>query len=206
MNLSRITTIANRAAKAARCRAFTISELTVTLAICVLVSAAVAGSQLFGARMTQLTQTKVHTSTKATQLMRLLGADIGDSRKVRIGTGSASSFVPASSGTVQQGNALQLYPTDDPNLFIRYFYNAADNSLQRMDDDGSLTPLAAGVTNSMVFTLEDFSGAILNDRQRNAVVGIDLRFNRLENPDVSVGPQHYYKSYRFRTRIAQPML
>lgn len=206
MNFSRTSAVATRAAKSARCLAFTITELTVTLAICVLVSAAVAGSQLFGARMTQLTQTKVHTSTKATQLIRLLGADIRDSRKVRIGTGSSSSFIPAPSGAPQHGNALQVYPTDDPSSFIRYFYNAADKSLQRMDDDGSLTPMAAGVTNSMVFTLEDFSGAILNDRQRNAVIGVDLRFNRLENPDASVGAQHYYKSYRFRTRIAQPML
>lgn len=206
MNFSRTSAVATRAARSARCSAFTITELTVTLAICVLVSAAVAGSQLFGARMTQLTQTKVHTSTKATQLIRLLGADIRASRKLRIGAGSASSFVPTSSGTLQQGNALQVYPTDDPSLFIRYFYNAADKSLQRMDDDGSLTSVATGVTNSTVFTLEDFSGAILNDRQRNAVVGVDLRFNRLENPDASVGAQHYYKSYRFRTRIAQPML
>jgi len=186
--------------------AFTIPELTVTLAICVIVSAAVAGGQLFGARMTELTQTKVHTSDRARQLMRLLGSDIRNSQKVRIGTGSVSLFVPAPSATPQRGNALQIYPTANTNVYVRYFYNSSDKTLQRMDDDGTLTPVASGVTNSLVFTLEDYAGTVLNDRQRNAVVGLDLRFNRLENPNAPVGASFYYKSYRFRTRIAQPML
>jgi hypothetical protein len=206
MNIDRSTMIQRSASEMARCRGFSVTELTVTIAVCVLVSAAVAGSQLFGARMTELTQTKVHTSDKVTQLMRLLGSDIRGSRKVRVGTGSPTSFVVAPSSTPQQGNALQVYPTDDLNVFVRYFHNPSDNTVQRMDDDGSLIQVAFGVTNTAVFTLEDFGGAILSDRQRNAVVGLDLRFNRLENPDVPVGPYDYYKSYRFRTRIAQPML
>jgi hypothetical protein len=156
--------------------------------------------------MTELTQTKVHTSDRARQLIRLLGSDIRNSQKVRIGTGSVSLFVAAPNNAPQQGNALQVYPTDDTNVFIRYFQSPSDKTLQRMDDDGSLTALASGVTNSLVFTLEDFAGAVLNDRQRNAVVGLDLRFNRLKNPDAPVGAPYYYKSYRFRTRIAQPML
>src|SRR5688572_19335694 len=195
-----------RAGMPARRHAFTIPELTVTLAVCVIVSAAVAGGQLFGARMTELTQTKVHTSDRARQLIRLLGSDIRNSQKVRIGTGSVSLFAPAPNNSPQQGNALQIYPTDNTNVFVRYFYSPSDNTLQRMDEDGSLAPLALGVTNSLVFTLEDFAGAVLNDRQRNAVVGLDLRFNRLKNPDAPVGGPYYYKSYRFRTRIAQPML
>jgi len=206
MRIDRTTTPVSRGNSPARFRAFTIPEVTVTLAICVIVSAAIAGGQLFGARMTELTQTKVHTSDRARQLMRLLGSDIRNSKKVRIGTGSSSSFAAAPSTTPQQGNALQLYPTDDTNVFVRYFYRPSDKTLQRMDDDGTLTPLASGVTNSLVFALEDYAGAVLNDRQRNAVVGVDLRFDRLENPDAPVGAPYYYKSYRFRTRIAQPML
>jgi hypothetical protein len=206
MNMDRSMMIRRFASGKGRCRAFSVTELTVTVAVCVLVSAAVAASQLFGARMTELTQTKVHTTDRNTQLMRLLGSDIRASRKIRVGTGSVSSFVVAPSSTPQQGNALQVYPTDDLNVFVRYFHNPSDNTLRRLDEDGSVMPLASGITNSVVFTFEDFGGAILNDRQRNAVVGLDLRFNRLENPDVPVGPQHHYKSYRFRTRIAQPML
>lgn len=206
MRIYRTKTPGRRAEMPARCHAFTIPELTVTLAVCVIVSAAVAGGHLFGARMTELTQTKVHTSDRARQLMRLLGTDVRNSQKLRIGNGSSSFFTAAPSTTPQQGNALQIYPGDDTNVFIRYFYNPSDKTLQRMDDDGTFTPVASGVTNSIVFTLEDFAGAVLNDRQRNAVVGVDLRFHRLENPDAPVGAPHYYKSYRLRTRIAQPML
>jgi type II secretory pathway pseudopilin PulG len=206
MKLARAKFISDTSAARMRQCAFTITELMVTLSLCVLISAAVAASQLFGARMTELTQTKIHTSDRAVQLMRLLGSDIRNSRKLRIGAGSASSFVPIASNTPQYGNALQVYPTEDTNSFVRYFHRTSDNTLQRMDDDGSLATVAFGVTNTIVFRLEDFAGVVLNDRQRNAVVGLDLGFHRLENPDVPVGPQHYYKSYRFRTRIAQPML
>jgi hypothetical protein len=206
MKLARANFDLERSGFVNRRRAFTITELMVTLSVCVLISAAVAASQLFGARMTELTQTKVHTRDRAVQLMRLLGSDVRNCAKLRIGAGSMSSFVPAASSTPQQGNALQVYPTDDTNIFVRYFQRPSDNTVQRMDEDGSLFPVAFGVTNTIVFTLEDFTGAVLNDRQRNAVVGLDLRFQRLENPNVPVGPQQYYKSYRFRTRIAQPML
>jgi hypothetical protein len=178
----------------------------VTMSLCVLISAAVAASHLFGARMTELTQTKINTSDKAVQLMRLLGSDIRNARKVSVGNGSASSFVAVPVNSPQQGNALEVYPTEDLSIFVRYYRNGADNTLTRIDDDGSSTRLAIGVTNATVFTLENYAGAVLTDRQRNSVIGIDLRFNRLENPDVPLGPQHYYKSYRFRTRIAQPML
>ena len=186
--------------------AFTITELMVTMSLCVLISAAVAASHLFGARMTELTQTKINTSDNAVRLMRLLGSDIRNARKVSVGTGSASSFIAAPANSPQQGNALEVYPTEDVNIFVRYYRNSADNTLTRIDDDGSSTRLAIGVTNATVFTLENCAGAVLSDRQRNAVIGIDLSFNRLENPHVPLGPQHYYKSYRFRTRIAQPML
>ena len=186
--------------------AFTITELMVTMSLCVLISAAVAASHLFGARMTELTQTKINTSDNAVQLMRLLGSDIRNAREVSVGTGSSSSFVAVPVNSPQRGNALEVYPTDDPNIFVRYYRNSTDNTLTRIDEDGSATRLAIGVTNATVFTMENCAGAVLNDRQRNSVIGIDLCFNRLENPDVPLGPQHYYKSYRFRTRIAQPRL
>src|SRR4026209_2139942 len=158
MRVYRTTTSSRNSGTRGLRDAFTIPELTVTLAICVIVSPAVAGGQLFGARMTELTQTKVHTSDRARQLMRLLGSDIRNSQKVRIGTGSVSLFVPAASATPQRGNALQIYPTANTNVYVRYFYNSSDKTLQRMDDDGTLTPVASGVTNSLVYTLEDYAG------------------------------------------------
>ena len=52
-------------------RAFSLPELLVTMAVSLLISIAVVGSQLFGIRLTEVTQTKIHSSDKVRQLMRL---------------------------------------------------------------------------------------------------------------------------------------
>jgi prepilin-type N-terminal cleavage/methylation domain-containing protein len=186
--------------------AFTLPEVMVTLAISLLITSAVVVSQLFGAQMTQLTQAKIHTSDRARQLMRLLTADIQRARLIQVGTGSQTSFVPAVTDAAQQGNALQIQPSENPGVFIRYFRSAADSKLKRVQSDGSLADLAGSVSNVVVFTLEGFQGTVLTQAQAKAVIGVDLEFTRLENPDLPVGPGHHYKSYRFHTRIAQPTL
>lgn len=187
-------------------RAFSLPELLVTMAVSLLISIAVVGSQLFGIRLTEVTQTKIHSSDKMRQLMRLFNSDIQTARLIQVGNGSYSSFTEAPAQTPQQGNALQIYPTDDTNVFVRYFCTAGDLTLKRMKSDGSVAQLAGGISNAVAFSLENFSGNVLTERQYNAVIGIDLRFSRLENPDLPVGPQHHYKSYNFKTRVAQPML
>src|SRR5687767_8777108 len=186
--------------------AFTLTEVMVTLAISLLITIAVIGTQLFGAQMTRLTQAKIHSSDRARQLMRLLSADIQSGRLIQIGAGSQTSFVPAAPETPQQGNAVQIYPTQDPNIFIRYFRSASDSKFKRMKNDGSVAELAAGVSNTLVFTLENYQRTVLTQPQAKAVIGVNLQFSRLENPDLPVGPAHHYKSYRFETRFAQPAL
>ena len=188
------------------CAAFTLPEVLITMTICVLISIAVIASQVFGARLTQFTQAKVNTSDNARSLMRLLSSDIQSARLIRVGQGNASSFTEAAIDAPQQGNAIEVYPTSDPTPLVRYFRNASDSKLKRLNSDGSVSDLASYITNAIVFTAEDFRGNMLTTHQHNAVIAIDLQFNRLKNPDLPVGPGEHYKWYRFQTRIAQPML
>lgn len=186
--------------------AFTLPEVLVTLAVSVLISVAVVASQLYGIRMTELTQTRIHSNDKARQWIRLLSSDINSSQVVRIGTGSATSFTEASNNSPQEGNALQLHPSGNPHVYIRYFRSTDDSKLKRMAIDGSIADIASGISNPLVFSMEDVRGNVLTDRQNNSVIAIDLQFSHLENPDLPVGPEHHYKSYRFRTRIAHPKI
>ncbi|HTL16418.1 MAG TPA: hypothetical protein VL793_04230 [Patescibacteria group bacterium] len=176
------------------------------MTICILISIAVIASQIFGARLTQFTQAKVNTSDNARSLTRLLSSDIQSARLIRIGQGNASSFTEASIDTPQQGNAIEIYPTANPTPVVRYFYNTSDLRLKRLNPNGSVSDVASYITNAIVFTAEDFRGNVLTTRQHSAVISIDLRFNRLKNPDLLLGPGEHYKWYRFQTRIAQPML
>lgn len=187
-------------------KAFTLPEVLLTMTICVLITIAVVISQLFGARLTQFTQAKVNTSDNARSLMRLLNSDIQSARLIRVGDGSVSSFTEALIDTPQLGNALEIYPTTSSNVFLRYFRNAADSKLKRLGTNGVVADLAGNITNATVFSVEDFRGNVVTTRQHNAVIGIDLQFNRLTNPNLPLGPAQHYKSYRFQTRIAPPML
>jgi type II secretory pathway pseudopilin PulG len=187
-------------------RGFTLPEVLLTMTICVLITIAVVTSQMFGARLTQFTQAKVNTSDNARSLMRLLNSDIQSARLVRVGQGNSSSFTEALIDTPQQGNALEIYPTTSSNVFLRYFRNASDSKLKRLATNGVVADLASNITNLSVFSAEDFRGNVVTTRQHNAVIGIDLQFNRLTNPNLPLGPGQHYKSYRFQTRIAPPML
>jgi hypothetical protein len=186
--------------------AFTLTEVMVTLAISLLISIAVIGTQLFGAQMTRLTQAKIHTSDRARQLIGLLTADVQAARVVVVGDGTQTSFLPAAADVAQQGNALQIYPSENPAVFTRYFRSAADAKLKRLKSDGSVAELAGSVSNAVIFRLENFQGDVLTQPQARAVIGVDLQFSQLENPNLPVGPTHHYKSYRLKTRIAQPSL
>ena len=188
------------------CAAFTLPEVLITTTICVLISIAVIATQIFGARLTQFTQAKVNTSDNARSLMRLLSSDIQSARLIRIGQGNATAFTEAAIDAPQQGNAIEICPTSNPTPFVRYFRNTSDSKLKRLNPDGSVSDLANYVTNAIVFTAEDFRGNMLTTHQHNAVIAIDLQFNRLKNPDLPIGPGEHYKWYRFQTRIAQPML
>jgi type II secretory pathway component PulJ len=186
----------------ANARGFTIAELMITLTLTALISGGMLATQLYGMRMTELTQTKVHTSDRARQLIRLLTADIQRAQQVMVGNGTASSFTEAAIDTPQQGNALQLYPEANTNVFVRYFWNSTDKALKRVTNTGQLDMVAEAIQNSGIFTAENFAGTILTNRQQNAVIGVDCNFMKLKNPDKPVGPTEYYKSYRLRTRVA----
>jgi type II secretory pathway pseudopilin PulG len=186
--------------------AFTLPEVLVTMTVCVLITIAVVTSQVFGARLTQFTQAKVNTSDNARGLMRLLRSDIQSARLIRVGQGNASTFTEAAIDTPQQGNALEIYPTTSSSVFVRYFRNAVDSKLNRLGTNGVLADLASNITNANIFSAEDFRGNVVTSCQHNAVIGIDLQFTCLKNPNLPLGPGQHYKSYRFQTRIAPPML
>ncbi len=186
--------------------AFTIAELLVTSALGLLVSAMLLAALLFGNRMWKITQTKIHTTDKSRQIIRLVSADVHAAKILRIGSGSFSSFTEAAADAPQEGNSLQIYPSTNPNYFVRY-YRDTDNKLKYMTN-GSAAPvvIAKAVSNSIVFRMEDFAGSVVTAKQNNCVIGLTLDFSEIEEPQSPVGPGNYYQSFRIATKIAQRTL
>lgn len=189
-------------------KGFTIPELIVVSALVLLVGAMLIAAQLFGRRMWEITQTKIYTSDKSRQIVRLLTTDVHAAKNLRVGNGNFTSFTEAPLDSLQQGNSLQIYPAaGNTNYFIRYYRDSADKKLKSMTN-GALQPnvIATAVSNTLVFKMEDFSGNVLTNKQNNCVIGVDLNFYEIENPYAVVGANSYYKSYQVRTKIAQRTL
>jgi len=76
----------------------------------------------------------------------------------------------------QVGPALQIHPSTDTNLFIRYYWSAEDERLHRTTEARGVEVVAQGVTNEIVFRSEDFSGRVLTNNQNTSVIRIHLAF------------------------------
>lgn len=188
-------------------RAFTIAEVMVTMAIILMVMAAVLSCHLFGMRMFELTKAKLGASDDARKAISLMVAEIRAAKRVRVGNGSLAGFNEVALNTQQKGSAIQIYPSTNTNSFVRYFWDAADRKLKRATNGASqASTIASSISNATVFTSEDFSGSILTNNENNRVIGLTLQFYQLQYPTVSIGPGNYYDYYQLRTKITRRAL
>jgi prepilin-type N-terminal cleavage/methylation domain-containing protein len=186
---------------------FTLPEIMVSMTIIMLVMAAVLGSHLFGMRMFELTKAKLGASDDARKAIGLLIAEIRSAKVVRIGQGNQSTFVETPPNSLQSGSAIQVYPSTNTNVFVRYFWSGSDRTLRRATNGAAQPSLvASAISNATVFTSEDSSGRILTNNENNRVIGLALQFYQLQYPAVSIGPGNYYDYYQLRTKITRRAL
>jgi Tfp pilus assembly protein PilW len=188
-------------------KAFTITEIMVTMAILFLFITGILYAHLFGIRMFEITRAKLGASDDARRAISLLVSEIRTAKSIKIGNGSLSSFAEVPINTAQIGNAIQIYTTTNTNAFIRYFWDSADNKLKRTAD-GSTTAnvIAHYITNNTVFTSEDFAGNVITDNQNNRVIGLSLQFYQIQYPAYTIGPGNYYDFYQLRAKVTRRAL
>ncbi len=191
-----------------RFRAFTLPEVMVAMAVFMLMIAGVLTVHIFGLKLNMLVRAKLGASDEARRAISAMIGEIRAGGVVRIGTGNVSSFTEIPAGTAQQGNAIQIFPVKGAtNNFIRYFWDTADNRLKRSVNGGTgVMVVANAITNSMVFTSEDFTGTVLTGNLNNRVIGMRLQFYQLEYPTVPIGPGAFYDFYQLKTKITRRAL
>lgn len=184
--------------------AFTFTEMMVSLAILLVVSTGIISSHYFGLRMYEITRTRLGVSDATRNGFNQLTEEIRNAKAIQIGQGTLTTFTESGMNTLQQGNAVQIYPSTDKAIFIRYFRDAKDQNIKRVTDNfADISVLAQSVSNAVVFTCEDFSGNVLTNRQSSFAVGIRFQFGALPDTQVPVGPGNYYDSYQWQTRITR---
>jgi len=187
---------------------FTLTEMMVTTAIFGMVVVGILGLHIFGLKLNRMVDVKLQATEDSRRALGRLVTDIHSAGIVKVGTGSASTFTEAGFNTAQQGNALQIYPVKT-NLtrYVRYYVDTSNNQLMRLDSASGTPAFVSGwVTNTQIFSSEDFSGNVLSNNLNNRVIGIDMEFYRLDNPMIQFGHGSYYDYYRLQTRVTRRAL
>ena len=133
--------------------------------------------------------------------------------KVYIGSANLTNFTFAGTNSIQNGNAILIYPTTNLSSYVVYFYdtntaNSTFSKLLRTTNNSTWDlVIAHSITNTVpIFTSEDSNGNILTNSLNNRVIGMTLQFYQIEYPIVKIGPGYYYDFYQLRTKITRRTL
>ena len=182
--------------------AFTLVEVLTAMAIFGLALAGLLSAHLMGLKMHNITATKLGATLNARAALNSVRNDIRGGKLLYVGNGDATHFENVTNGAPQEGNAVQIYPTVNTNVFVRYFLDATNKMLKRITSAGGHPELIANyITNTTLFRAEDFHGGVLTNEENHRVVRMVLEFYQWEFPVAKVGSHYDY--YRLQTRITR---
>lgn len=171
------------------------------MAIFTLLVGALVTTQIMGLKLHRISETKLMGTAEGRSALNATRDEIRMGKIVVVGNGNDETFAPIPDHSPQTGNALQIYPTTNLSLFVRYFLDA-DDSLKRLTN-GEVQTVANFITNQMVFSAEDFAGNVLTNNQNNRVIRMTLEFYQWEYPMATVGEGGMYDYYRLQTRVTR---
>jgi len=203
-----------RRSEPGRTAGFTLVETMVSMGIFIIIFIGVmVAIQVFGLRVYTLGATKLSATSCALKVLNHVRDDIRGAKTVNVGvtTGSdPSSFTLTGPTNKNVGNALQIFPSTNVNVWTVYYLDSstATNYLKMSSTVNGSTfsapvSLATYITNQIVFTAEDCFENILTNDSFNRVIRMELDFYQWEYPVgyVGSGGANAYDFYRVTTRI-----
>lgn len=184
--------------------AFTLAEIMTAMGLFSLVVIGVVYSHLFGMRMFNITATRLSAGDNSRIVLDRVRDDVRSGKILYVGNGSSTGFTHIALNSFHQGNALQIYPTTDTNVFVRYYLDPVRQCLMRTTSGtGQVQVLAPYLTNRIAFLAEDCSGHTLTNDQNNRVIKMVLDFYQWEFPVAQPGIGAYYDYFHLQTRMTR---
>jgi hypothetical protein len=184
--------------------AFTLPEIMTAMGLFALVVIGMVYSQIFGMKMFNITSTRLSASDNARRVLNQVRDEVRSGKLLYVGNCSGTGFTHIARDALHQGNALQIHPSTDTNVFIRYYLDTTSQSLKRTTSSNSVVQvLAPYLTNQIAFVAEDFAGRILTNDQNNRVIKMVLDFYQWEFPVARVGGGAFFDYYHLQTRITR---
>lgn len=178
----------------------------VTMAIFSLVVIAGLYSHLLGLKMNKFMEAKLLATRNARGALNRTREEIRSAHSVYVGYGGPLGFTNALDNFAQQGNSVQLYPTNLTNTYVRFYVDTSKLTLNRLEVTGGRTNiqvLASDVTNQIPFHVEDYAGNLLTNSQNNRVICMTFEFYQFEFAVLQPGKRNFYDYYRLQTKVAR---
>jgi prepilin-type N-terminal cleavage/methylation domain-containing protein len=181
---------------------FTLPEIMVATGVFGMLVIAMLTSQIFSLRLFNIAAAKLGASAQARNSLNRVRDEVRMGKTLYVGTGDASSFTRVSGILPRRGNALQVFPTANSNVFTCFYLDPAAQKLMRRTN-GAAAPetVASYITNTLAFQAEDYAGNTLTNDQNNRVVKMTLEFYQWECPSAS--SSGLYNHYHLQTRMTR---
>ncbi|HTX22786.1 MAG TPA: prepilin-type N-terminal cleavage/methylation domain-containing protein [Candidatus Aquilonibacter sp.] len=205
MKLPAPTSVSNRAGSPTSTSGFTLPEILIALTIFMLMLAGIITANLFGLQMFQLNENKLNATEWSRNTFGKITDEIRACSAVSVGNMTTNGvFVGLLDGEAQEGTAIEIQPNTNSTSLIYYFLDSSDETFRRTEllPSGSNTIiLADSVTNTTVFTAQDFSGNVLTNDLNDQVIHLTLEFYQPER--YLVDPDYYKLETSVTRRAAQ---
>src|SRR5580765_3778922 len=186
---------------------FTITEMMIASGIFSMVVVGTILSHVTGLKLCTITQTKLKATHTARAAVNRTREDIRSSTLVEVGNYIGSNFIHISSTNLRLGNAIQIHPTANTNIWIRYYVDLSDQTLKRIaNNPASFETVASYVTNKFPFAAEDYTGRDLTTDQNNRVIRMTLEIYQWEFASLNRGGSNSFDYYRVQTKVARRAL
>lgn len=178
------------------------TEMMIAMTIFIMALTSMLAVHIFGLRMFELAKAKLGASDEARTSLASMLDDIRGSVLVQVGTGTVSSFVGASNGGVWRGNAIQIYPTNNPNssVFVRYYVDTDGKLLRLTNGQTRGEILLRAISNTTVFSAEDYTNAPVTNKNQNYVIGMFLQITQLYTPLIGIRTGSVFEYYQLRAK------
>lgn len=193
MKLPISTSDSGRAGSPRPAGGFTLPEILIALTVFMLLLGGIIAANLFGLRMFQFNQTKLSATEWSRNTFGKITDEIRACNTVSVGNMTTNGvFVGLLNGEPQEGTAIEIQPDTNATSLIYYFLDSSDETFRRtqlLPSGTNTIVLADSVTNTLVFTAQDFSGDVLTNDLNDQVIHLTLEFYQPEH--FAVEPDYY---------------
>jgi hypothetical protein len=195
--------------------AYTLVEIMTATSVFLLLMTAIIYTYIFALNLHETDKIKLGASDDARKAIIGLVDQIRSANKIRIGEGNVTNFVECATNGIQQGNAIQICPTNTNTIWLQYYYetNSGSSNYSKLLFTSYTNPgqyslvIGHSMTNAVpLFSSEDSYGNVLSNDLNNRVIGMYLQFFQIEYPVVNIGPTDYYQYYQLHTRVTRRMI